>query len=366
MQDQRRITFKIDHMDSLGQGVSKESDKITFISKTLPGETGEATIVSEKKGVRFATLDNISSKAPTRIEPQCSHFNQCPSCHFLHTSYEQELHYKSINLERLFKKMTHPPLKITPAIRRVQYRNRLQLHYDLKTRQLGMLDVKNQQIAPIPQCMIGTSAVTEELKKLYMNDSWTQLIDKSQPLKGHLEIYEGDHQVKVAINRPYADGGFTQVFEEMNQLMKNIIQNWSQKINTTNLLDLFAGNGNLSEKINYSKRLCVDLYSRQTPESFLSQDLYAEDALKKVTTHLRQKDFKTSTILLDPPRSGFKNLNEWLGAFSPQHVAYVSCDPHTLVRDISSLKNYRISELHLLDFFPSTFHFETLAFLERI
>lgn len=365
MQDQRRITFKIDHMDSLGQGVSKESDKITFISKTLPGETGEATIVSEKKGVRFATLDNISTKAPTRIEPQCSHFNQCPSCHFLHTSYEQELHYKSVNLERLFKKMTHPPLIITPAIRRVQYRNRLQLHYDLKTRQLGMLDVKNQQIAPIPNCLIANPQVSEEIKRLYHQESWIARVGQHQPNQGHLEIYDLNNEIKVSVNRPYAEGGFTQVFDEMNQAMKEKLTRWSKQFPAEDLLDLFAGNGNLSKNMNHSKRLCVDVYQEKSTDPFLSQDLYAPEAMQKVKAKVAAMKLHPSLLVIDPPRSGLKNFEAWLGEFSPKRVAYVSCDPHTLVRDMMPVKNYRVTELHLVDFFPSTFHFETVAFLER-
>lgn len=352
-------------MDSLGQGVSKESDKITFISKTLPGETGEAQVVSAKKGVQFATLKNLKTVSPDRLEPICPHFKVCPSCHYLHTSYENEIKFKTENLEKMFQKIPHPTIQVTPAIRRINYRNRIQLHYDLRARKLGMLDAKNQHIAPIPQCLIGRDSISAEIYRLYQNEYWVNLVGRNQPLKGHLELYEMNGVVKTAINQPYADGGFTQVFEEMNQLMKEMLSTWSFQQPVSDLLDLFGGNGNLSNKMNYSKRLCVDVYHRKVQDPFLSQDLYADDAIKNVEKKIQALGIQPKLLVIDPPRSGLKNLDQWLSKFSPEKVAYVSCDPHTLVRDLLPISNYQVSQLHLIDFFPSTFHFETVAFLER-
>jgi len=365
MQQRRMLPFKIISMDSLGQGVSKETDKITFISKTLPGDIGDAQVTSEKKGVCFAKLNNISNASPFRIDPVCPHFQSCPSCHYLHTPYEEELKFKKMGLEKLFQKLPHPEILVTPAIRRTHYRNRIQLHYSKARKQLGMKDVKDHSIAPIPKCLIGRPAIIEALATLYLSEAWITLA-AHEPDEGHVEIYELNNQVNVSWNRPYAQGGFTQVYEEMNQLLKNKLATWSEGLDSFELLDLFAGNGNLSDKTNHSKRLCVDIYSHVPAPAFLSQDLYHQSAVKNVSKKLHGMGVSPSVVILDPPRSGLTNLEEWLEEFKPANVAYVSCDPHTLVRDIAALKNYRISKLELIDFFPSTFHFETLAFLERM
>jgi 23S rRNA (uracil1939-C5)-methyltransferase len=365
MQQRRMLPFKIISMDSLGQGVSKETDKITFIAKTLPGDIGEAQVVSERKGVCFAKLSNITQASPLRIRPVCPHFDSCPSCHYLHTPYEEELNFKKMNLEKLLQKLPHPEILTTPAIRRTHYRNRIQLHYHQGRKQLGMKDVKDHSIAPIPECLIGRPAILEKLRALYESDAWLTLA-AGQPMEGHVEIYELNAEVKVTWNQPYAQGGFTQVFEEMNQLLKDKLTTWSENLSTFELLDLFAGNGNLSEKTNHSKRLCIDIYDKTPNGPFLSQDLYHQSALKNVTRKIQSTGISPTVIILDPPRSGLKNLEEWLEEFKPLNVAYVSCDPHTLVRDIAPLKNYKITKLELIDFFPSTFHYETVAFLERM
>ncbi len=365
MQSQRMVPFKIIRMDSLGQGVSKESDKITFIPKTLPGDAGEARIVAERKGVSFAKMQSLKEASPLRIDPVCPHFESCPSCHYLHTPYEQELIFKKENLDFLFKKIPHPDIQVTPAIRRTGYRNRVQLHYDLPGKKLGMLDAKDHSIAPIPKCLIGREAIADKIKDFYFNSTWERLAS-GQPPQGHVELYEQNNEVKVTWNAPYSEGGFTQVFEEMNLVLKSKLENWLASLPAFELLDLFAGNGNLSDKLNHSKRLCVDMYAKSPGFGFFSQDLYDEKAFFKVRQKMQEMQLKPSVIVLDPPRSGLKNLEQFLEESRPKHVVYVSCDPHTMVRDISTLGRYRVVELHLIDFFPSTFHFETMAFLERI
>ncbi len=364
MQSQRMVPFKILRMDSLGQGVSKETDKITFIGKTLPGDAGDARIVAERKGVSFAKLESLKEVSPMRVKPVCPHFDVCPSCHYLHTPYENELAFKKESLEQLFKKIPHPDIQVTPGVRRTHYRNRIQLHYDLAQKKMGMLDAKDQSIAPIPQCLIGRDAVLDKIKDYYFNGTWMRLAE-GQPQKGHVEFYELNEEVQVSWNEPYSQGGFTQVFDEMNQILKTKLQDWANQYPAFELLDLFAGNGNLSDKLNYSKRLCIDMYPKSRGEGFLSQDLYDEKAFFTVRKKVAGLGLNPGVIVLDPPRSGLKNLEQWLEEYRPAHVAYVSCDPHTMVRDLMPLQRYQITQLHLIDFFPSTFHFETMAFLER-
>ncbi len=48
-------------------------------------------------------------------------------------------------------------------------------------------------------------------------------------------------------------------------------------------------------------------------------------------------------------------------------IGYVSCDPSTQARDLSPLlkAGYRISEAHLIDLFPQTYHIESFIRLLR-
>jgi 23S rRNA (uracil1939-C5)-methyltransferase len=69
-------------------------------------------------------------------------------------------------------------------------------------------------------------------------------------------------------------------------------------------------------------------------------------------------------VVLDPPRAGvsFPTL-KLLAALRPQRIHYVSCHPPTLARDLAHLtgNGYRLDSVELFDFFPQTFHIESLA-----
>jgi len=72
-------------------------------------------------------------------------------------------------------------------------------------------------------------------------------------------------------------------------------------------------------------------------------------------------------VLVDPPRKGLQEaVVASLLLHRPPLVAYLSCDPATLARDLARLGGeggYQITSVQPLDFFPNTSHVETLAIL---
>ncbi|HEY2520726.1 MAG TPA: TRAM domain-containing protein [Streptosporangiaceae bacterium] len=76
-------------------------------------------------------------------------------------------------------------------------------------------------------------------------------------------------------------------------------------------------------------------------------------------------------VVLDPPRTGAdRDVIGYLSrpaAPGPERIAYVSCDPATLARDIARLSQagWRLAGLRAFDAFPMTHHVEILATLEK-
>ncbi|HXV64574.1 MAG TPA: 23S rRNA (uracil(1939)-C(5))-methyltransferase RlmD [Vicinamibacteria bacterium] len=73
-------------------------------------------------------------------------------------------------------------------------------------------------------------------------------------------------------------------------------------------------------------------------------------------------------IVADPPRGGLAlETLEAIGGSPVRSLRYVSCDPPALARDVARLQRYgfRIESLRLLDLFPNTHLFETVARLSR-
>lgn len=360
-----KIDFNIDHIDPLGQGVSKNEGRVTFIKKTLPGETGDANLISAKKGVQFAKLNVLAHSSPDRITPECPHFNECNGCDFLHTSYENEKLFKLNTLKRQLSKFSVENIHYIAARKRTGYRNRIQLHYDRREKLLGFQN-SEMKIVEVPECLMGMREIKNELTRLYTDEFWLTLL-KGQPDKGHIELYFKDKSVHTKVNANYADGGFTQVNLEMNTALNKFITNSLNEVlqDTDVVLDLFGGNGNLSKDLK-QKTTVVDFYTQVPPmtahQNFFSLDLYSNTALAT----LKKATRKANWIIIDPPRSGLKNLAEFITTYAPQGFIYVSCQSTSFTRDtLPLLSLYQLNEVHLFDLFPGTHHFETVGIFTR-
>lgn len=362
------IDFTIDNMDTLGQGVDKDGRNITFIAKTLPGESGSARIYRRSKGVQFATVESVEKPAAHRIEPACEHFQQCPGCHYLHTDYDHELEYKLAALKKIMqpliesKYLQESAIQTIGAPQRLAYRNRIQLHY--RHKYIGLIDARNDQVIEIPNCKIIRPELQQQFDTLYADKSWTA----DYQGHGHCELYVNGSEISETWNGDYADGGFTQVNEAMNSVLKELIRKQVHSGNTTgnSLLDLFSGNGNLSndaavasESTPAIPRVMIDV-APGDHQDYLQINLFGDRALIQFKNKIKETQF--DILLVDPPRKGFPALSQWVKQCKPKQLIYVSCNAATMARDLRTLEGkYKIDKLMLVDLFPSSYHFETVA-----
>ena len=91
------------------------------------------------------------------------------------------------------------------------------------------------------------------------------------------------------------------------------------------------------------------------------RDLFAEPL---VPSELRRFD----GLVLDPPRAGAADQATHLAASGIARIAYVSCNPETLARDLATLTagGYRVREVTPFDQFLWSPHTEVVALLERL
>lgn len=352
-------TLKIDNLSPLAQGVSKSEKGITFVTKTLPNEVVKAKIVKRKKQLQFAACEKIIEASEHRIEPECEHFNQCSGCHYLHTSYEQELAFKKQALEQYSNKLNNlPEIEVIASPQRLHYRNRVQLHY--RHKHLGVIDTLNDKVLPIPQCKIFRPELQTAIDDLYQDKSWA----KSHQGRGHVEVYWQDNEVKTTWNESYASGGFSQVNEAINDKVCAQVTSWLEAIKPNSLLDIFSGSGNLSNAFMQHNEQCSRTmldFSEYSHPDFLQMNLLESDSLQRFMKRQPKKKY-FECLLVDPPRKGFAALNEWVTKLKPKQLIYVACDPVTLMRDIQSLScRYKVESIQLYDMFPGTYHFETVV-----
>ena len=73
-----------------------------------------------------------------------------------------------------------------------------------------------------------------------------------------------------------------------------------------------------------------------------------------------------SHVVLDPPRAGALEVMPTIAQLAPRKVAYISCHPASLARDIAVLVHefgFELRAAGVLDMFPHTAHVESLAVL---
>ena len=84
---------------------------------------------------------------------------------------------------------------------------------------------------------------------------------------------------------------------------------------------------------------------------------------------LEAEGIRPDVITVDPPRKGLNaDAIEAITRMSPKRLVYISCDPATLARDVSLLKDrgFRVEKALAADLFPRCAHVETVCLLSRL
>lgn len=98
---------------------------------------------------------------------------------------------------------------------------------------------------------------------------------------------------------------------------------------------------------------------------------YNEDAgeyMRKLAAAPPEERVKVDVVFMDPPRNGSsETFLDAVTLLSPRRVVYISCDPHTLGRDLDYMRShgYRPVECQPVDMFPYTDDIENVVLLER-
>ena len=172
-------------------------------------------------------------------------------------------------------------------------------------------------------------------------------------------------------------GIFRQVNPDGNKLLISLILQWVQEVGSRRILDLYAGMGNLSIPLSriVKEVVAVEINAQAVKNgidnarrlgirniSWIAQPV--TKALRIVSKHAEQFD----TVILDPPRSGAKEILAGISAFAPTNILYASCDPATLARDLRILQRksgYSVIRSVPIDMFPQTFHIESVTLLQK-
>ncbi|BBF41677.1 RNA methyltransferase, TrmA family [Lachnospiraceae bacterium KM106-2] len=95
---------------------------------------------------------------------------------------------------------------------------------------------------------------------------------------------------------------------------------------------------------------------------------YNNDA-GKFMLGMAETNEKVDVVFMDPPRAGSdENFLSSVVKLAPKKVVYISCNPHTLARDLEYLtfNGYEVEKMQGVDMFPYTSHVETVVLLSQL
>ena len=170
---------------------------------------------------------------------------------------------------------------------------------------------------------------------------------------------------------------FTQVNFDMNRSLLQCILELLQPQADDTVLDLFCGLGNFT--LSLARRVArvtgvegdAGLVARAWRNAqfngfanadFQQADLFTDNLQ---AAFLRRHHDK---VLLDPPRSGAREILARLDCGSVDRIVYVSCNPATLARDAGILvhdKGFHLLKAGVVDMFPHTAHVESIALFKK-
>jgi 23S rRNA (uracil1939-C5)-methyltransferase len=163
-------------------------------------------------------------------------------------------------------------------------------------------------------------------------------------------------------------GGFFQVNRSLIDELVNIV---TSKRQGSLAWDLYAGVGLFSRALTHGfpQVIAVEVTGSDLAKSFKGPGRRAVESttVEFLRNAVVQRE-RPELIVLDPPRAGIGAEScVLLGRISAPEIVYVSCDPVTLARDLKALvgNGYKLTELHMVDLFPQTFHIETIVILRK-
>ncbi|MFI3260571.1 MAG: methyltransferase [bacterium] len=390
------MTYIIEKIDNQGRGITFINDKIAFIKGALPGDEIEVNVTVEKKKYIIGKIKKIVKPSDMRIKSPCAFSSKCGGCQFLETTYEDSFSLKMDSYKKnLMKNGFEMPIKFHKNDSPFNYRNKISLKIvDYK---IGFYEEVSNKVVEINECKIAGNAINvffSEIKDLnikngfvnvrtnYKNDILVSINTKDYVDASDLnaagvivnnELVKGEKFFLDKINDLIFEISYDSFFQVNPYVTGKLFDVINDNINDTDtVLDLYCGVGTLG--LNASKKASKVFGIEVVKNAVINANNNAlinhiENASFKVgdlSKNIKVKD-DFNTLIVDPPRSGLDTVvMDFIKESLPNKIIYVSCDMHTLIRDLKILKeSYNISSIDAFDMFSFSYHIESVCVLSR-
>lgn len=423
------LDITIEKMSFGGEGIGYHEGKVIFVDGALPGDRVTVKVYREKKSFAKATALKLIEHSKDRVPSTCIYSDTCGGCPWMNARYEDQLEWKKSFINSALSKIAKlDSFKIDRMIaseNRLGYRNRVKLKARVSKDgklSLGFFAKQSHKLVSIDSCKIADPLIDKAigwlskkhlsltLKQDILTDIELQVIKPEDPslmadisfhpktprhqalshaltelLRTCPEIswvscegfspkkrftYDRQDQIEFLSS----NGEFQQVNLKANHTLRSYIKDLIKAHKPKKVLDLYCGSGNLSLLCSDTESMIIGVESNLESIKTAGQTLEKNNikgaeylrAKAEDMGRLLDKKGPFDFVIVDPPRAGLGEAIAGLMALKASHICYVSCDPNTLARDIGLLaKEYNLTEVIGLDFFPQTYHVETVAYLSR-
>lgn len=371
-----------------GVGLAHAAGKTIFVSLAAPGDRVRVQVEREQGNVLFASVVEVLTPSPVRVEPPCPYFGRCGGCDFQQLTYEAQLAAKAEIigdcLQRIARLDHVPEITVQPSPKNWRYRVRATWQIDQEKQTIGYYERGSRRVCDVADCAVLMPELQETLERVRATD-WT---DFPADLK-HLDAVAGE--IGVSLSPEFAQFRTKELsfrvgdevyqynaesFFQINPaLVGEMIEFALNGVGGETALDLYCGVGLFTLPLGRRFAKVIGVEGNSTAVRFARRNL-EQAGLKNVRVvtasvaeWIRARSSGADFVLLDPPRAGAESVViKGILNLSPARISYVSCDPATLGRDLKKLiaGGYAIDSIRGFDLFPQTHHVETVVLLRRL
>ena len=372
-----------------GVGLAHAEGRTLFVALAAPGDVVRARLDQIRGKLAFASIEEIITPSPVRIEPPCPYFGRCGGCDFQQLNYQAQLDAKveiiRDCLHRIARIEELPEISITSSPQQWHYRARANWQYDSRTKALGYFERGSHTVCDVAECAV----LAPELQETFA--SLREQIDALPEELREVEAAAGDEGVALApplvglsncdVSRKIGDEIYyfnAEAFFQTNcELLDSLVAEAIGDDRGDSALDLYCGVGLFTLPLARRFARVVGVETNATAARFARRNLRSAQLMNAEVVTARVSDWlkahaqsfgAVDLLLLDPPRTGLESGGiEKILAMKPRRISYVSCDPATLARDLKKLiaGGYTLDSIAAFDMFPQTHHVETVVQLDR-
>ena len=375
-----------------GDGMAHHGGKVVFVPFVVPGEEVLATVVQDHGGYLKAELTEIVTSSPDRVEAPCQYFQRCGGCQWQHIAYPAQLEAKrQVVIEQLRRigKFESPQVRPTIGMPNPwNYRNQSRFTAR-RSGHLGFTDTTGKEFLRIDECLISQPAINTVLERMQGRKTAVklhQLAVRTGARSDELVVMPRIEGIPVESGQPgYHEDILGQSFWVSSPSFFQV--NTVPQMRSGPLAPGSPPDPSQAEILALLVREILDLSGGETvvdaycgvgiEESASSlKDAYmnAEGVLNvrfiagRVEHVLPSLEIPAQAVVIDPPRAGCKpEVLDAMIRTQPDTIAYVSCEPATLARDLHILTDggFEIESVQPVDMFPQTYHIETVVSIRR-